>query len=51
MVPYFLSKDTRYRPMLQGFYFHKTNSTQNAPFIDVSVSGLDNKMKKATKFE
>ena len=51
MVSHLLSKDTRYRLMLQDFYFNKTNSTQNAPDVNASVSGPDNKMKKATKFE
>jgi hypothetical protein len=51
MDSYLLWKNTRYRPILQGFYFNKTNSTQNAPASDVSVFGLDYKMKKATKTE
>jgi hypothetical protein len=46
-----MPKGTLYRSMLQGFYFHKTKSTQNAPFINVSVFVLDNKMKEAKKFE
>ena len=51
MVSYLLSKGTRYRPILQGFCFNETNSPQIAPVVNVSVSGVDNKMKKPTKFE
>jgi hypothetical protein len=36
--------------MLQGLYFNKTNLTQNALAINVSVSGLGSKAKKATNF-
>jgi hypothetical protein len=43
MVSYLISKDTRYWPMLHGFCFKKTNSTQNAPVSNISVSGLDKK--------
>ena len=41
-MSYLLSKDTRYRLMLQGFSFNKTTPAQNALVINVSVSGLDN---------
>jgi len=47
MVSYLPSKDTRYWLMLQGFYFNKSNSTQNIPDINVGVSGLDNKNEKS----